>query len=337
MGRKTMIFSICRAARAHYQWGEGSAPHGLSRHRQHRHSARCPFGSGRHHVEPGGDAFRGAAAAGVPAARDARGRIGARRVQVRRRARDLRGRLDRAGSHPVRRRLAHAVCDLPQRAGAGGHARDGRCAAHGGIDRAGREIPARDELDRGAAGRRGRRLDRRRRGVLPGSCPRSASAPARGCHARGRIRQQRSVRGSAHDPSGRVSFARRSVVAACAHRARRAGRARHRHRHARRPRHRLRAQSAGAGAGPACAVRGHQRARHFRPRLGAACLGLSRGLSGRTGGRQPPDARPQHGGGLSRRRDLARADRDVRAARPAGMAAASASQASDRRLPSPRP
>ena len=51
---------------------------------------------------------------------------------------DLHRRLDRAGADPVRRRAAHALRDLPQRAGAGGHAGDRRRAAHRGADRAGR-------------------------------------------------------------------------------------------------------------------------------------------------------------------------------------------------------
>ena len=85
---------------------------------------------------------------------------------------------------------------------------------------------------------------------------------------------------------------------------------------------RVRAQPARAGAGPACAVRRHQRAGDLRARLVRACLGISRGLSGRPRGRQPADARPQHRRGVSRRGDLARADRDVRAARPAGLAGA---------------
>ena len=84
--------------------------------------------------------------------------------------------------------------------------------AHGGADRAGRQIPARHELERGAAGGRGRGLDRCGGGVLPGSCPRPAPAPARRRHARGRIRQQRSVRGPAHRPPGRVSVGGRRVV-----------------------------------------------------------------------------------------------------------------------------
>src|SRR5207244_1021992 len=61
----------------------------------------------------------------------------------------------------------------------------------------------------------------------------------------------------------------------------------------------------------------------MRPCFGAARLGLSRRLSCRPRGRQPADARPQYGGGVSRCRDLARPNRDVRAARPPGVAGAS--------------
>ena len=56
---------------------------------QHRHPARRAAGAGRHPVEPGGDALRGAAAAGVPDRRHAGGRGRAGRHQVRRRAHDL--------------------------------------------------------------------------------------------------------------------------------------------------------------------------------------------------------------------------------------------------------
>ena len=62
-----------------------------------------------------------------------------------------------------------------------------------------------------------------------------------------------------------------------------------------------------------------------------ACLRISRGLSRRHHHRQPADPRAQFGGDVSRRRDLAGADRDVRAARPAGLAAAAGRAASFRR------
>src|SRR5258707_1243401 len=120
-------------------------------------------------------------------------------------------------------------------------------------------------------------------GVLPGPCPRLAPAPPRRRYARGRIRQQRSVRGPAHRPSGRVSVGGRRVVGTRAGDAGRASRARHHHRYSRRASHRVRAQPARAGAGAARAVRDHERARHLRPRFGAACLGLSCRLSRRPG------------------------------------------------------
>ncbi len=47
-------------------------------------------------------------------------------------AHHLYGRLDRAGVDPVRWRPAHALRHLPQRAGAGGDAGDGRRADHHG-------------------------------------------------------------------------------------------------------------------------------------------------------------------------------------------------------------
>ena len=55
---------------------------------------------------------------------------------------------------PVRRRAAHAHCDLPQRARAVADARDRRRRHHRGADRAVRQICARPRLDGGAAGRR---------------------------------------------------------------------------------------------------------------------------------------------------------------------------------------
>ena len=58
-----------------------------------------------------------------------------------------------------------------------------------------------------------------------------------------------------------------------------------------------------------------------------ARLGLPRGLYRRPGGRQPPDPRAQHARHVPRRRDLARADRHVRAARPAGLAEPAAADA----------
>ena len=142
-------------------------------------------------------------AAGVPAGRHAgrRGRPG--RHQVRRRRRRLYGRLDRAGADPVRRRPAHALRQLPQRAGAGGDAGDRRRADHGAAHRAGRQIRARSRLDAGSAGRRGGGVDRRGGGILPDQRARPAAAPARARRARGRIRHQRSVRGFPRLAAGR--------------------------------------------------------------------------------------------------------------------------------------
>ena len=60
-------------------------------------------------------------------------------------------------------------------------------------------------------------------------------------------------------------------------------------------------------------------------------LGISRGLSRGHHRRQPSDPRAQFRGDVPRRRDLAGADRDVRAARPAGFAAPACWTASCRR------
>ena len=110
----------------------------------------------------------------------------------------VRRRLGRAGADPVRRRAAHPLPYLPQRAGPAG-----LLATVGVLVTAALTAPAGVcalglELDRSAAGRRRRRLDRRRRRVLPAPCPRPAAAAARQRHARGRIRHQRSVRDLPH-------------------------------------------------------------------------------------------------------------------------------------------
>ena len=93
----------------------------------------------------------------------------------------------------------------------------------------------------------------------------------------------------------------------------------------------LGAQPARAAAGPARAVRGGRRAGGVRLRQRRAHLRLPRGLSRRAGGRKPPDPRAQFGGGVSRRRHLAGADRDVRAARPARLAGSPGRSASSAR------
>ena len=169
------------------------------------------------------------------------------------------------GADPVRRRPAHPVRDLPQRAGAGGHAGDRRRAGHRGADRAGRGLGARAELDRGAAGRRGGGLDRRRGGVLPDACQGPAAAAARRRDARGRIRHQRSVRDLPHHRAGRDPAARPQSLDRDRHvPGPRGGAGRH-HRLARRPRHGAGAQPAGTAAGPARAVRRDRRAGDVRP------------------------------------------------------------------------
>ena len=154
-----------------------------------------------------------------------------------------------------------------------------------------------------------------------------AAAPAGRRDARGRIRQQRSVRGLSDHRAGRDPAARRASRGATSRSCwprRRCSAALHRHCSAAAPwccvLNRLE-----PAAGPARAVRGDRRAIVIfgLGRVGAR-LGLSRRLSRRPGRRQPADARAQHRRRLSRCRDLAGADRDVRAARPAGLAAAAA-------------
>ena len=87
-----------------------------------------------------------------------------------------------------------------------------------------------------------------------------------------------------------------------------------------------RAQPAQPAAGLARALRRGQRAGRVRRRQYRAFLGLPRGLSRRAGRRQPADARAQFRRRVSRCRHLAGADRDVRAARPVGVAAADGRQ-----------
>ncbi len=73
-------------------------------------------------------------------------------------------------------------------------------AAHGCADRAGRQVHARPELDRGAAGWRRRGIDRRRRGVLSAPCPRPAAAPA-GRPQRSRSSRAATIRSRCCSPS----------------------------------------------------------------------------------------------------------------------------------------
>ena len=156
---------------------------------------------------------------------------------------DLSGRLGRAGADPVRRRPAHALPAHPHRAGALDGARHHRRAPDRRHHRAGRAIRARSQLDRVAAGRRRRRLDRRGRGVPAGACAGPAPAAAGRRDAGSRIRQQRSVRGVPHPDAGRVHLGRPQLARPCAAGVASGGRARRRHRHRRRAGDGDRAQS----------------------------------------------------------------------------------------------
>ena len=127
-------------------------------------------------------------------------------------------------------------------------------------------LPLGLELDRGAAGRRGGRLDRRGGGVLPAACRGAAAAAARQRDARGRIRHQRSVRDLPHhragrDPAASATSPGSEIVARCWCARRVLGA---RDRLCRRPGDRVRAQPARPAAGPARAVRGDRRAGDLR-------------------------------------------------------------------------
>ena len=143
------------------------------------------------------------------------GDSGPGQLQLRRRAHHLSGRIGGAGADPVRWRPADAVSEHPRGAGAVDGAGDGRRAADGADHRAGRQICARPELDRGAAGRRGGGLDRCRGGVSAGACAGPAAAAARRRDAGGRIRHQRSVRGVSHADAGRIDLGRPELGLAC--------------------------------------------------------------------------------------------------------------------------
>ena len=168
-----------------------------------------------HPVEPARAALRRAAAAGVPADRHAGGRCRAGPAQLRRRPHHLSGGIGGAGADPVRRRPADPVSKHPHRAGAIDGAGDHRRAADRADHRAGRQICARSELDRGAAGRRRGGLDRCRGGVPARAHAGPAPAPARRRDAGSRIRHQRSVRDLSHPDAGRVHFDRRKLACAC--------------------------------------------------------------------------------------------------------------------------
>ena len=99
-------------------------------------------GACRHPVEPDGDALWRPACCWCSCRRHAGGRTGPRRHQVRRCLRRLCGGFNRARPHPVRRRSAHPLCDLPQRAGASPLIlATRRCACDRNADGAGREVP----------------------------------------------------------------------------------------------------------------------------------------------------------------------------------------------------
>ena len=210
---------------------------------------------------------------------------------VRRCAHHLSGGIGGAGADPVRWRLANAFPEHQRGAGAVDGAGDGRRVADGADHRAGRQICARPELDRGAAGRRRGRLDRRGGGVSAGACAGLAVAPARRRDAGGGIRHQRSVRGVSHADAGRADFGRRQLVRACRGGIRPRGRAGRGRRRRRRPARGAGAQPRGAAAGPARAVRAHRGAGDLRRRADRARLGVSRGLSRRHHHRQPADPR----------------------------------------------
>ena len=243
------------------------------------------------------------------------------------------GRLDRAGADPVRRRPAHPARDLPQRAGAGGDAGDRRRADHRAADRAGRQMVLGIGWMRGAAGRRGGGLDRRGGGVLPDQRARPAAAPARARDARGRVRHQRSVRGVPDPAAGRVSccageqsWSHAFVVLAARHAFSAASSA-------------MAAAgsslwcSTGSSCRRACTRRSSRSARWWcSPSRNAVHASgfLAVYLAGLVVGNRA-DPRAQFGGGVSRRRHLAGADRDVRAARPAGLAGSAGATASSAR------
>ena len=134
------------------------------------------------------------------------GDSGPGQLQLRRRAHHLSGRIGGAGADPVRRRPANPVSEHPRGAGALDGAGHRRRAADGADHRAGRQICARPQLDRGAAGRRGGGVDRCGGGVSAGACAGLAAASARRRDAGSRIRHQRSVRGISDADAGRIDL-----------------------------------------------------------------------------------------------------------------------------------
>ena len=139
------------------------------------------------------------------------GDSGPGQMQLRRRPHHLSGGIGGAGADPVRWRLADPVSEHPRGAGAVDGAGDDRRAADRAGHRAGRQICARSELDRVAAGRRRGGLDRCRGGVSAGAYPGPAPASPRRRDAGSRIRHQRSVRDLSHADAGRVHFDRRKL------------------------------------------------------------------------------------------------------------------------------
>ncbi len=219
------------------------------------------------------------------------GDAGPGQLQLRRRAYHLSGGLGGAGADPVRWRPEDPLPEHPRGARAVDGAGDRRRAVDGADHGAGRQICARPELDRSAAGRRRGRLDRCGGGVPAGACAGLAAAPARRRDAGGRIRHQRSLRGVSDPDAGRADLERQQFGLARAARIRAGGRAGRHRRRGRRQARGAGAQSRRAAAGPACAVRHHGGAGDLRRRADRACLGVPRGLSRRHHHRQPADAR----------------------------------------------
>ena len=189
--------------------------HERTRRHQYRHSAGRACWCWPASCRACRAALRRAAAADLPRRRHAGRRIRARRHPVSTTIRlTYHGRFDRAGADPVRRRSAHPLCDLSQRAGAGRHARDRGRAADRRADRAGCGLSPRPDLDRGAllVGAVVASTDAAAVFFLMHSA-RPAAAAARRSHHRGRVRHQRSVRDLPDHRAGRDPAARRQKPA----------------------------------------------------------------------------------------------------------------------------
>ena len=259
---------------------------------QHSHSSRRGSGDGRDPVEPARAALRRAAAAGIPVHRHA--------------GRRCRSRASCSSTTSARTYLVGSVALALILFDGGLKTRfqsirtvlaPSMVLATVGvlvtalITAPVAKICARPELGRGAAGRRGGGLDRRRRRVPAGAYPGPAVAPARRRDAGGGIRHQRSVRDLPHLDAGRIHLERGKLARAYRAGIYPRGPARRARRRDRRPARRAGAQSRGAAAGPARAVRHHSGAGDFRRGADCAWLRLSRGLSRRHHHRQPADAR----------------------------------------------